>query len=91
MEGWEKEAMGERDDKEGGEEHNYHLSLTKLVVTTNNNQPTMEDKGNDTNALNGSGSCVEVVVEGARRVAREVFRVVAVVVAEKQQSTNNGG
>ncbi len=70
----------------GGEEHFHQLSSTKPAGIKKNNQPTMEDKGNSTNTLSGSGNCIGVVVG----VARRVLRALAVAVAEKQQSTNNG-
>ncbi len=44
----------------------------------------MEDEGNNTNALSGSGHCIGVMVAVARRKARVVLRAVAWVVVEKQ-------
>ncbi len=70
-----------------GDEHDNHLSLMKPVGIRNNNQPMMEDKGDDANTSTGSGGCVGVVVV----VARRVLRAVAVTVAKNQQSTNDGG
>ncbi len=74
-----------------GEERNNHQSSTKPLGIKNNNQPTMEDKGNYAKALRCSGGFVGVAVAVARRVARAVLRVVAVAVVEKQQSTKNEG
>ncbi len=55
----------------------------KPVGIKNNIQPSMEDKGNNANALSCSGSRVGVAAVVARRMVRAVLRAMAVAVAEK--------